>query len=98
MMVCKRCGQTTNETQDYSSNNYCSNCGALLDSPTEETKNVSCRVCGGVTRQGQLFGESEITIVMAETDEERFVRAFACIKCGDVQLIVDYETDIVEEE
>jgi hypothetical protein len=35
---------------------------------------------------------------MADTDEERFVRALACIKCGDVQLVVDYETDIVEEE
>ena len=98
MLVCNRCGLTTNETQEYLSNNYCSNCGALIDPPTEATNNVFCRVCGGLRRSGQLFGESEITIVMAETNEERFVRAFACIKCGDVQLVVDYETDIVEDE
>jgi hypothetical protein len=98
MLVCNRCGLTTNGTQEYLSNNYCSNCGALLDPPAEVTNNVLCRVCGGLTRSGQLFGESEITIVMAETNEERFVRAFACIKCGNVQLLVDYETDIVEDE
>lgn len=98
MMVCKRCGLTTNETHEYLSNNYCSNCGALLDPPTEDDKNLPCRHCGELTRPGQLFGETEITIVMAETNEERFVRAFACIKCGDVQLRVDYETDIVEDE
>ena len=98
MLVCNRCCLTTNETQEYLSNNYCSNCGALIDPPTEATNNVLCRLCGGLTRSGQLFGESEITIVMAETNEERFVRAFACIKCGDVQLVVDYETDIVEDE
>lgn len=97
MVVCQRCGLTASETNVYLSNHYCSNCGALLDPPTTDTRNVLCTQCGEATRPGRLYGETELTMVMSDSWEERFVDAFACIKCGHVQLIIDYETEVVED-
>lgn len=56
----------------------------------------SCVKCGSKTRLGVLLGESEITIMFSDRDEQRFVEVYACIKCGYVQLIVDLETDVDE--
>ena len=55
---------------------------------------VACASCGGQTRFGLLLAESEITIIFSDTDEQRFVEAYACLRCGRVQLMVDLETDV----
>jgi Mg-chelatase subunit ChlI len=52
-----------------------------------------CAQCGARTRLGYLFTDREVTILFGD-DEERFVRAFACKKCGSVQLYVDYSTEV----
>ena len=56
----------------------------------------TCARCGSRTRLGVLLGESEITILFSDKDEQRFVEAYACVKCGHVQLVVDLETDVDE--
>ena len=57
---------------------------------------VKCGNCGGAMRSGLLFSEKELTILFTDNNEERFVQAFACTKCGDVRLSVDLETDVEE--
>ena len=54
----------------------------------------TCAVCGGQMRLGLLLAESEITIIFSDTDEQRFVEVYACVRCGRVQMIVDLETDV----
>jgi hypothetical protein len=53
-----------------------------------------CDNCGGTMRLGLLFSEKELTILFGDNNEERFVQAFACTKCGDVRLTVDLETEV----
>jgi len=53
-----------------------------------------CWNCGGSMRSGLLFSEKELTILFADSNEERFVQAFACTVCGDVRLTVDLETEV----
>jgi len=53
----------------------------------------SC-VCGGKLRIGTLVGEKEMTIVFNDNREERFVLVTACAQCGQVSLLVDYETEL----
>ena len=53
-----------------------------------------CGNCGGVMRSGLLFAEKELTILFSDSNEERFVQAFACTACGDVRLTVDLETEV----
>jgi ribosomal protein S27AE len=59
---------------------------------------VTCPRCGGKARPGVLLGEKEITIMFSDEDEQRFVEAYACVKCGHVQFIVDLETDVAEDQ
>jgi hypothetical protein len=53
-----------------------------------------CNACGGVTRYGLLFSEKELTILFSDNSEERFVKAFACRSCGNVELVVDFDTEV----
>lgn len=53
-----------------------------------------CDVCRGPMRAGTLFADGEVTMLFQDTEEERFVRAFACSNCGEVRLVVDFQTDI----
>ena len=53
-----------------------------------------CMICGSTMRQGTLVAEKELTIVFADNQEERFVKVNACTRCGQVSLIVDFETDV----
>lgn len=53
-----------------------------------------CDVCGGPMRAGLLFADNEVTMMFQDSEEERFVRALACGNCGEVRLIVDFQTDI----
>jgi hypothetical protein len=55
-----------------------------------------CTRCGSGTRLGVLLGEKEITILFSDEDEQRFVEVYACRKCGQVHLAVDFETEVDE--
>ena len=56
-----------------------------------------CDICGGAMRAGSLIADNELTIFFPDSDEERFVQAFACGNCGQVRLVVDFETDVDRE-
>ena len=64
------------------------------DSIAPAASKAPCGNCGGVMRSGLLFAEKELTILFSDSNEERFVHAFACTACGDVRLIVDLETEV----
>src|SRR5262245_40258954 len=51
-----------------------------------EFKPSFCIVCGAETRSGYLFaGRGEMTVVLSDNNEERFVELVACPKCGHVR-------------
>jgi len=50
--------------------------------------------CGGKMRIGTLVAEKELTIVFNDNREERFILVTACVQCGQVSLLVDYETEL----
>jgi hypothetical protein len=58
---------------------------------------LPCELCGGAMRVGQMFADRELTIFFPDDDEERFVHAVACDDCGNLRLLVDFETEIEEE-
>jgi len=60
----------------------------------DDTEPSVCPLCRGRLRQGLLFAERELTIVFNDNDEERFVELWACADCGQVQLQVDFDTDV----
>lgn len=64
------------------------------DSLVPTSSNVPCGNCGGSMRSGLLFADKELTILFSDSNEERFVNAFACTACGDVRLTVDLKTDV----
>lgn len=56
-----------------------------------------CDVCRGAMRPGLLFADKEVTMLFQDSEqgeEERFVQAFACGMCGEVRLVVDFQTEI----
>lgn len=59
-----------------------------------ESEMPTCDVCGGELREGWLMTERELTIFFPESDEERFIRALACKDCGELRLVVDFQTDV----
>ena len=69
------------------------------DEPVEEAAVAipPCDVCRGAMRPGLLFTDKEVTMLFQDgegNEEERFVQAFACSVCGEVRLVVDFQTDI----
>lgn len=60
----------------------------------EATVIPPCDVCRGAMRSGLLFADKEVTMLFQDTEEERFVQALACSTCGEVRLVVDFQTDI----
>ena len=54
----------------------------------------ACAVCGGPLRQGTLVAEKELTVIFGDNQEERFVKVSACTQCGQLSLIVDFETGV----
>ena len=64
------------------------------DSMAPAESDVPCGSCGGAMRSGLLFADKELTILFSDSNEERFVNAFACTACGDVRLTVDLKTDV----
>jgi hypothetical protein len=63
------------------------------DRGPEAGENV-CPVCEGRMRQGLLFADRELTMIFTDNDEERFVEVWACTGCRQVQLVVDFDTDV----
>lgn len=53
-----------------------------------------CANCDGPMRSGLLFADKELTILFPNENEERFVEALACTRCGEVRLVVDFRTDV----
>jgi len=53
-----------------------------------------CAACEGPMRNGLLFSDKELTILFPDNNEERFVQALACTRCGEVRLVVDFATDV----
>ena len=67
--------------------------GALPRGRPAIPENV-CLICGNAMRQGTLVAEKELTVVFSDNHEERFVRVNACTRCGQLSLVVDFETDV----
>jgi uncharacterized protein with PIN domain len=63
------------------------------ESADVETR-ATCAVCGGKMRVGNLFANKEVTILFPDEKEERFVDVLACEQCGQIKMIVDYETSV----
>lgn len=90
MPFCLECGYKIPEQDPF-----CGKCGAAaLPVTTSDNQVPACQVCGGRMRSGRLYSEQELTIVMSDTDEERFVEALTCATCGRIELVVDFETDV----
>jgi hypothetical protein len=57
-------------------------------------KTPVCQICNGEMRSGVLFAGKEVTVFFSDTSEERFVEVLACTQCGQVKMVVDYDTDV----
>ena len=60
-------------------------------------KTPVCQICNGEMRSGVLFASKEVTVFFSDTNEERFVEVLACNQCGQVKMVVDYDTDVEYE-
>lgn len=58
---------------------------------------LPCPVCNGPVRAATLVGKDEIIAEFRDNNERRFVDVFACTKCGEARLVVDFETIVREE-
>jgi hypothetical protein len=67
---------------------------AIIGSRKLDESLLTCAVCHSRMRAGALFAQKEITILFNDNNEERFVEVLACSKCGQVRLLVDYDTDV----
>jgi DNA-directed RNA polymerase subunit RPC12/RpoP len=90
MPFCPDCGYKIPDDHPF-----CGKCGAAAVDPSSgEDQVAKCEVCGGRLRAGRLYSGDELTVVMSDAEEERFIEALVCGACGRTQLIVDFETDI----
>ena len=64
------------------------------DNTRLDSKGLACLHCGGQMLPGTLVAEKELTIIFDRARVERFVRALACTKCGQLSLVVDLQTDV----
>ena len=67
---------------------------ARLERAREGLAQNVCLICGGRLRAGSLVAEKELTVVFSDNHEERFVSVNACTQCGQLSLVVDFETDV----
>lgn len=90
MPFCLECGYKIPDD-----NAFCGKCGAAAVEPsTDEVQVTTCDVCGGRLRAGRLYSDEELTIILSDTEEQRFVEALVCGTCGRAHLVVDFETDV----
>jgi len=64
-----------------------------LEGPVINRAAATC-VCGGALRSGTLVAERELTIIFQDNREERFIRVAACVECGQLSLVADYDTTV----
>jgi hypothetical protein len=55
-----------------------------------------CFVCSGPLRHAALVAEKEMIVTFRDNDEQRFVDVLACARCGEMRLVVDYDSDVEE--
>ena len=67
--------------------------GAIQSARQAASRN-ECVFCGGPLRAGTLVAEKELTVIFGDNQEERFVKVNACTQCGQISLVVDFETDV----
>ena len=60
----------------------------------DATPGNGCVFCGGPVIPGTLVAEKELTVVLSETHEERFVKVNVCTRCRQLSLVVDFDTDV----
>lgn len=91
MPFCLQCGYKIPDDDPF-----CAKCGAAALKPDAEDDDQpgTCDVCGGRLRPSRLYSGEELTIVLNDTEEERFIDALVCGTCGRTQLVVDFETDV----
>jgi uncharacterized OB-fold protein len=93
MATCENCGHAL-----FDGAQFCDVCGTRTSASHPDQESISaggtCNLCGGLMRRGVLFAEQELTIVFSDNDEERFIEVSACSKCGNVQMLVDYDTNV----
>ena len=72
--------------------------GAVISGRKLDESLLTCAVCRSRMRTGALFAQKEVTIMFNDNNEERFVEVLACSNCGQVRLLVDYETDVEDAD
>ena len=60
----------------------------------EATPGTGCVFCGGNVAPATLVAEKELTVVFSDNHEERFIKVNVCTRCGQISLVVDFETDV----
>ncbi len=53
-----------------------------------------CPSCGVGMRRALLLGETQVIAVLEPNNEQRFVYAMVCPRCGTADLFVDFETEV----
>ena len=86
------CGECVNIIPE--GDRFCGKCGAPVGRNTRERGAVVCQNCGSRMRRGELFADREVTCMLGDPEEERFVSLFACTRCGVIRLFVDYDTEV----
>jgi hypothetical protein len=61
------------------------------ESTSTDEQSARCRICGGSMRSGLLSTEKELMIIFTDDGEERYLDALACMECGEVRFVVDFE-------
>ena len=61
------------------------------ESSSTDEQSARCRICGGSMRSGLLSTEKELMIIFTDNGEERYLDALACMECGEVRFVVDFE-------
>ena len=72
--------------------------GAVISGRKLDESLLTCAVCRSRMRTGALFAQKEVTIMFNDNNEERFVEVLACSNCGQVRLLVDYDTDVEDAD
>ena len=104
-MVCDEADQYREDVLQYAEAELAARGIELEDEPNQQADELiagrkldesllTCPGCRSRMRAGALFAQKEVTILFNDNNEERFVEVLACSNCGQVRLLVDYETDV----
>ena len=68
-----------------------SECSGIVETVERSSR---CRICGGSMRSGLISAEKELMIMFIDDGEERYLDALVCTECGEMRIVVDFETDV----